>query len=280
MIEQIDIVAADIDMTLTHKGEDLPEIVRDTFRRLHKQGVKLGLATGRVIADNLTHAGQDWGLGFDFDFIIGMNGGMLYDSEDNSLWKTELIDSEKMKEILNYMMPLIDKYSIAINAEGGDNHSAMNITGELLESSKRHGFIFEDRTGDVDGFCEKPAFKLLFRTEPENEQEIRDYFNARYGEEWQIVGTFPGTVEIFRKGFNKGTGLVRYANKYGIDLDHVIAFGDSENDNELLKEAGWGVCLKNGADGTKAVADDITEYACADGGVGHYLIDHYLAAAN
>ena len=280
MIEQIDIVAADIDMTLTHKGGELPEIVKDSFRRLHKQGVKLGLATGRVIGDNLEHAGKDWGLGFDFDFIIGMNGGMLYDSEDNSLWKTELIDSEKMKEILNYMMPLIDKYSIAINAEGGDNHSAMNITGELLESSKRHGFIFEDRTGDVDGFCEKPAFKLLFRTEPENEQEIRDYFNARYGEEWQIVGTFPGTVEIFRKGFNKGTGLVRYANKYGIDLDHVIAFGDSENDNELLKEAGWGVCLKNGADGTKAVADDITEYACADGGVGHYLIDHYLAAAN
>ena len=280
MIEQIDIVAADIDMTLTHKGGELPEIVKDSFRRLHKQGVKLGLATGRVIGDNLEHAGKDWGLGFDFDFIIGMNGGMLYDSEDNSLWKTELIDSEKMKEILNYMMPLIKKYSIAINAEGGDNHSAMNITGDLLASAKRHGFIFEDKTGDVDGFCEKPAFKLLFRTEPENEQEIRDYFNARYGEEWQIVGTYPGTVEIFRKGFNKGTGLVRYANKYGINMNHVIAFGDSENDNELLKEAGWGVCLKNGADGTKAIADDITEYACADGGVGHYLIDHYLAAAN
>lgn len=276
MIKRIDALAADIDMTLTAKGGSLPEIVQEAFEAMHKNGTRLGLATGREITDKLKHQGTDWGLSFDFDFVIGMNGGMLYDLADDSLWATELISREKLKEILTYMMPLIDKYKISINAEGGGNHNAMNIQGELLASSRRHGFDFIDKTGDVDGFCEKQAYKLLFRTEPDNEQEIRDYFTRRYGDDWQIIGTFPGTVEIFRKGFDKGTGLHRYLQKYGIDPQNVIAFGDNENDNPLLQEAGWGVCLKNGTPGTKAIADDITEYDCAEGGVGHYLIDHWL----
>lgn len=276
MIRKIDALAADIDMTLTAKGGSLPDIVRQAFEIMHGNGIRLGLATGREITDKLKHQGRDWGLSFDFDFVIGMNGGMLYDLADDSLWAVELISREDLKEILTYMMPLIDKYRISINAEGGGNHNAMNIQGELLASSRRHGFDFVDKTGDIDGFCEKQAYKLLFRTEPDNEQEIRDYFTRRYGEDWQIIGTFPGTVEIFRKGFDKGTGLQRYLQKYGIDSQNVIAFGDNENDNPLLEEAGWGVSLKNGTDRTKAIADDITEYDCSEGGVGRYIIDHYL----
>ncbi len=276
MIRKIDALAADIDMTLTAKGGSLPDIVRQAFEIMHGNGIRLGLATGREITDKLKHQGRDWGLSFDFDFVIGMNGGMLYDLADDSLWAVELISREDLKEILTYMMPLIDKYRISINAEGGGNHNAMNIQGELLASSRRHGFDFVDKTGDIDGFCEKQAYKLLFRTEPDNEQEIRDYFTRRYAEDWQIIGTFPGTVEIFRKGFDKGTGLQRYLQKYGIDAENVIAFGDNENDNPLLEEAGWGVSLKNGTDRTKAIADDITEYDCSEGGVGRYMIDHYL----
>ena len=276
MIRKIDALAADIDMTLTAKGGSLPDIVRQAFEIMHGNSIRLGLATGREITDKLKHQGRDWGLSFDFDFVIGMNGRMLYDLADDSLWAVELISREDLKEILTYMMPLIDKYRISINAEGGGNHNAMNIQGELLASSRRHGFDFVDKTGDIDGFCEKQAYKLLFRTEPDNEQEIRDYFTRRYAEDWQIIGTFPGTVEIFRKGFDKGTGLQRYLQKYGIDAENVIAFGDNENDNPLLEEAGWGVSLKNGTDRTKAIADDITEYDCSEGGVGRYMIDHYL----
>lgn len=276
MIKNIEAVAADIDMTLTAKGGNLPETVIRAFRILHENGVKLGLATGREITPQLQKQGETWGLGFAFDFVIGMNGGMLYDLQDDSLWATELISREKLKEILTYMMPLIDKYTISVNAEGGENHNAMNIQGELLASARRHGFMFEDRTGDIDAFCEKPAYKLLFRTEPEYAQEIRDHFNARYSDEWQIIGTFPGTVEIFRKGFDKGTGLLKYAAKHGIAAENIISFGDNENDIPLLEASGWGVCLKNGTDDIKAIADDITEYTCEESGVGHYLIDHWL----
>lgn len=276
MIRHIDALAADIDMTLTFKGDPLPPLVSEAFAILHSRGVKLGLATGREINEQLKNQGRTWGLDFEFDFIIGMNGGMIYDNEDNSLWCTELLSTDEMKDILYYLKPLIERYELSVNAEGGGNHNAMNIRGELLASARRHGFDFIDKTGDIEGFCEKPAYKFLIRECAEHEAEIRETFLKQFGDRYQVIGTFPGTVELMRKGIDKGSGLKRYADRHGIPMENIIAFGDNENDNAMLIASGWGVALKNASEGTKAVADDITEYDVADSGAGRYLFDHYL----
>ncbi|MBR2684435.1 MAG: HAD-IIB family hydrolase [Erysipelotrichaceae bacterium] len=276
MISKITALAADVDMTLAFKGEGLPQINYDAFIELHKRGVKLGLATGREVTDKLKAQARTWGLPFDFDFLVGMNGGMVYDLSDDSLWSMDPLSTDEMKAILTHMMPLVDKYKVSVNAEGLKNHNAMNIQGELMEAAKRHGFDFVDKTDDVDGFCDTPAYKILFRGEPENEAELRAHFLEKFGEEYQIIGTFPGTVEAMKKGISKGQGLKRYAEKHNIPLSEIISFGDNENDNSLLEVSGWGVCLKDGSDGTKAVADAITDYDCEHGGFGHYIYDYCL----
>lgn len=277
MIDTIKIVAADIDMTLTSKGEALPDITMQAFEILHRNGVKIGLGTGREINDKLRTMGKDWNLSFEFDFVVGMNGGMVLDHDhQDRYWETDMLSVEEMKSILYYMLPLIDKYKISVNCEGNENHNAMYIQGELLESAKRHGFHFIDCTGNVEKVCEKPTFKFLFRSEPEYEKEIRERFLEKFSDRYQIISTFPGTVEIMHKGIDKGSGLKKYADWNGIPMSQVISFGDNENDNTMLEEAGWGVCLKDGSEGTKKHANAITEYDCNDGGVGHYLFDHYI----
>ncbi len=276
MIDRIDAVAADIDMTLTAKGGSLPKVTVDAFEILHKQGVKIGLATGREIEEKLLQMGKTWGLSFEFDFVVGMNGGMIHDNVQKKDWQTDYMSTEEMREILDWMMPLVNRYSIAVNCEGGGNHNCMNLSKELLESSKRHGFNFVDTTGDIDRFCERPTFKFLFRSGAEYDPEIRAHFLSKYSENYQIVSTFPGTLEIMHKGFDKGTGVKKYAEWNNISMDSIITFGDNENDNPMLLESGWSVCLKDGSAATKACSKDVTDYNCEDGGVGHYLIDHYL----
>ncbi len=276
MIEKIDALAADIDMTLTEKGGGLPDVVKVAFDVMHQNGIKLGLATGRELNERLFSQGKNWGLDYDFDFIIGMNGGMIYDLSTNEMWQMDYLTRDEMKDLLYYMKPLIDEYAVSVNAEGGGNHFAMNIGGELFASMRRHGFVFEESTGDIEKFCSKPAFKVLFRTTPEVEKMIRERFAEKFADNYQLFGSFPGTVEFMRKGVDKGSGMKRYADDHGIDMKNVIAFGDNENDNSLLEMCGWGVCLVNGSDGTKACADDITELDCFHGGAGHYLIDKYL----
>ena len=73
-----------------------------------------------------------------------------------------------------------------------------------------------------------------------------------------------------------GVALIKYSERYQIPLDEFICFGDMENDIGLLKEAGWGVCLVNGSDATKAVAQAVTEYPVEEDGVGRYLEDHWF----
>lgn len=276
MLDTIQVVAADIDMTLTSKGSDLPPVTMEAFEVLHRNGVKIGLGTGREINDNLRQMGKKWGLSFEFDFVVGMNGGMVLDHETGKYWETDMLSVQEMSEILHYMEPLIDKYAISVNCEGNENHNAINIQGELLESSRRHGFEFVDCTGNIDKLCERPTFKFLFRTEAKYEKMVRERFLEKFSENYQIISTFPGTVEVLHAGIDKGSGLQKYCSWKGIDMQNVIAFGDNENDDTMLKDSGWGVCLKDGSEGTKKCADALTDYDCVDGGVGRYLFDHYI----
>ena len=50
-----------------------------------------------------------------------------------------------------------------------------------------------------------------------------------------------------------------------------MAFGDTSNDNEMLKVAGCGVCMINGTDDTKACANAITTYDNDHDGLAIYL---------
>ena len=50
-----------------------------------------------------------------------------------------------------------------------------------------------------------------------------------------------------------------------IDPEDVMAFGDSENDIEMLQMAGTAVVMGDGMEKAKAVADYIAEPTYADG---------------
>ena len=276
MIKEIKAFAADIDMTLSGKGGALPEVTVEAFRILREHNIPLGLATGREIEEHLKKQGAFWELGYEFDFLVGLNGGMIYNLADGYEWNIDMMRTDEMKEILYHMLPLIDERKIAVNVEGGGNHNAMHFDSEAVSFFKRHGFILEDCTGDVEKFCSKPCYKILFRGKLEDEPFVRSRFNEVFADKYDMVSTFPGTIEVIPKGVNKGNGLKRWAEHVGIDIADIITFGDNENDNAMLKMSGWGVALKDGAQKTRDIADDVTDYGCEEGGVGHYLIDYYL----
>jgi len=58
---------------------------------------------------------------------------------------------------------------------------------------------------------------------------------------------------------NKGTGLVNIAELLGIPSNEFAAFGDSENDVEMLEAAGIGIAVGNADERARAAADYITK---------------------
>ncbi len=72
-------------------------------------------------------------------------------------------------------------------------------------------------------------------------------------------------VEIVPKGVNKGTALKIVSDMLNIEQKNIIAFGDNENDIEMLQFAGTGVAMGNAPDHVKAKADIIADTNDNDG---------------
>jgi len=65
---------------------------------------------------------------------------------------------------------------------------------------------------------------------------------------------------IIDKEANKGVGLRVAAELMGLGLDEVAAVGDSENDVEMLKEAGFAAVVANAPPFMKGLADYVASY--------------------
>ena len=141
-MEKLRAIACDIDNTLTHKGGKIMPVTKEAFEILHKQGIKIGLASGRELDKRIYDAYKDWDLSFQFDFLIGMNGGMVKDTKEDRYYCIDYMDKELMKDILNYTLDTVNERKISVTMEGDDNCYAMNITPLLLMIQKRKNFVY------------------------------------------------------------------------------------------------------------------------------------------
>ena len=75
----------------------------------------------------------------------------------------------------------------------------------------------------------------------------------------------PGYVEMMHPAVNKGQALAFLADKLKINQNEVMAVGDSLNDIDMLKFAGFGVAMGNAAPEVKAAAQAVTRSNNEDG---------------
>lgn len=77
-------------------------------------------------------------------------------------------------------------------------------------------------------------------------------------------------LDIMPKGVSKATGLAALAQELGIQMHEVLAFGDFDNDAEMLAQAGVGVAVANASEQAKSRADLIIG-SCAENGPAMFL---------
>lgn len=77
-------------------------------------------------------------------------------------------------------------------------------------------------------------------------------------DEFEVTSSSPTNLEISKKGVSKASGLAEVAEVLGIAPSEVVVMGDSLNDLEMIKWAGFGVAMGNAEASIKAVADHVT----------------------
>lgn len=274
MISDVKLFVADIDNTLRGKNIRIPgPMTISAIEELRKRGILIGIASGRPLWQGVKDHYKEWKLGTQFDFLIGMNGGELWTKESNHKEVFNLLSTETLKEIVTTMKDLPDTNPFVYR----DGYELSRyLDDDMIASGKRHGSRIETCHDDSD-LWQEPTGKILYRCKtPENGERVETFGQHAFGNRISCFRTVPSLVELQDPRNNKGVALQHFCKKAGIDMKNVIAFGDAENDIEMLKAAGWSVCLKNGMDDVKAVSDDITEYSCDEDGVGRYLWKNIL----
>jgi Cof subfamily protein (haloacid dehalogenase superfamily) len=109
--------------------------------------------------------------------------------------------------------------------------------------------------GNLQGWLERPPTKLVVVHDPDALDELRPRLVERFGERLYIAKSLPYFLELASPRISKGSGLAFVAEHLGFEAPETVAFGDGENDLELLAWAGFAVCVENGNDLLKARAD-------------------------
>ena len=248
----------------------LPQ-TRETLERLHTQGYLFGLASGRTVADAKTFPSK-WSLSFDFDVIIGLGGGEIWDGVHQRLQKGKQLRPSVVKEIVELLAPF--DLSISIIYPAG-RHLVSKMDRFTKESMYRNPNDRYEFPKDLSALWQEEAPKVLCRIDEERMPQLEAYVKAHPSPHYWGFKTRPDIYEFMDPENTKSNGLRKVCRLLDISLEEVMAFGDTTNDNDLLACC-YGVCMANGSEDTKAFSKDVTRYTNNENGVGDYIERHLL----
>ncbi|HFU4463029.1 TPA: Cof-type HAD-IIB family hydrolase [Streptococcus suis] len=99
--------------------------------------------------------------------------------------------------------------------------------------------------------------------------EAQDWINKHF-QQLSAVTTGFTSIDIILSGVHKGIGLSHLCQYLGVTGENLIAFGDNQNDLEMLKLAAYSVATENAIDEVKAQADLVIGH-CNDEAVMAYM---------
>ncbi len=261
------LIFLDIDGTLTIPGfSDPPESALEAVRTAQANGHRVFLCTGR----NLSMLKPL--LAYGFDGAVGSAGGYVFCGD------TVLYDHPMSRETRDRVVEIMNRCGAhcILEAQNGAYGSrealallsgAKNTDSEMARWQKALteglGFRLLD---DYDG---GPVYKIVFISEnpagmEEAERELgEEFFFCRQDDMFGRDGLIHG--ELINRDFDKGTGVRCICEALKVPLQDTIGFGDSMNDLAMLESVGVGVCMGNGSEKLRAMADYVTDSVDRDG---------------
>ena len=264
------LVICDNDGTLVNDDHQLTERTKQAIEKIHSQGILFGMASGRDYPQIREYA-HKWGLSFEFDIVIGLNGCQLWNQHTQTAYEYYKLTDQQKHDIMEFMKPF-DMNMQFLTPE----KVYFQRIDELMHASVARNrnesrvVIFGDQTDIVYQF---DLYGMIFRGTPEKVALVEKALKEHPLEGLRGFRTQPHVFEFSNKNVNKARALIQYCEDEGISLDEVVAFGDTTNDNEML-ECCYGICVANSSEDTKAVSKEISKYTNNEDAVARYLEEY------
>lgn len=218
------------------------------------------VVTGRMV-QSVRRALEPAGL---HDPVICYQGAVVVDG-DGTWLRHEPIPFELAREGLVFAAG--EGYSP--NVYVGDELYVSTVTPEARDYAEFQHLPIHP-VGDLLAWLSEPPTKLVLVGDPEALDAVEARAKAAFDGRLYISKSLPYFLEFAADGVTKGAGLDFLARHVGFTREETIAFGDGENDVELVEWAGYGIAVENAHERVKAVADWICPSA-EDEGVAQVL---------
>jgi len=119
--------------------------------------------------------------------------------------------------------------------------------------------------GNLLSWLDEPPTKLVAVGEPRAMDALELALEAHFGDRLYISKSLPHFLELAAPEVSKATGFALVAQELGVPLGRVVAFGDGENDVELLESVGYAVAVAHAHERVLAVADLVCPPAAEEG---------------
>ena len=238
----------DVDGTIySHESKSVPESTKIALAALQQKGIKIFLATGRHFEEiDMFPVGK-----IPFDGYVMLTGQLCTDGDRNVIFGNAiagkdaeyLLNAFQMKEM---PIMLVEKDRLYINMVNDIVVKGQNeISSEVPEIMEYEG---------------APVYQIVCYGGKELEKTL-----APKLPNCKITRWCPFGIDVVSKTGGKVTGIEKMLELHNIQPEEVIAFGDGENDMEMLVFAGIGVAMGNAEAEVKAVADYVTTDIDDDG---------------
>ena len=256
-----DLGAFDLDGTVLRRNLRITQETIAALQRLREGGMRLVVATGRRFEDARDYAKR---LGFgDRDPVICYGGSMV-----------RRIDGETL---LHRTLPRKLGIEVLEWAAARDLHVRVFVDGGIITSPDTPATLEHLRRYEEPGVStiESPAEWLAEGGEEPTKLVIVDYpdkigdwleeARSAFAGRLFVTRSLPHYVEIGGLEGTKSKALEFLCERWGIERDRVLAFGDADNDIDMLRYAGRGVAVGGMTGEVREAADEVVPGVDEDG---------------
>lgn len=245
----------DLDGTLLNDQKQITEGNRQAISKALAAGHNIIINTGRPLVSAIQQA-EVLQLTQDGCYLIAYNGGILYNTARREIISQVSIPVDLVKKVFaeaNRRKIHIQTYN--------DTAVLVEPRCDGYEVRRYCGLIHmtHEVIPDIRDLAQEPVKMLIIDYQnPAPLEDFRQWVAANAGDSLDTFFSCNEYVEIVPKGLNKGNALRQMAALLNIPAENTIAAGDAANDYTMICAAHTGVCMRNGTDELKAVADYIT----------------------
>jgi len=240
-------IAVDMDGTFLNSNNDYDrKAFLELFKKLKAKEVRFVVASGNQYAQISSFFPEIWR---EITFV-SENGGLVF--EKGNL----LIKNIIAKPIIQDTLTLLENTSYKVGIILCGVQSAYILKSEntdLKKEAAKYYFALKE----IDSFQDLPDdewVKIALQLEDKNAFSIIDLMNEKNNSQLKAVYSGHGSVDLIANEVNKGNTLKQLLNQREIKPEQFLAFGDSNNDLEMLELAGYSYSMANASEQVNQVA--------------------------